>query len=213
MTKYSTDRFLAACGATGPLRLSVGRDGEPGETAYVFHQPALLIGGHMRANLRLAHPQVSSRQVYLQVLAGRLFAVQLSPRTPVRWGGVAKSAGWVNPGEAIAFGPYTVRLTGGVAPAVGSPPDDPLRSSPGTGPTVTLELLRGDGTPAYGQLDRDLSLVGTAPICQVRLRDPRVSSVHCSLVRTAEGFWVIDLGGRGGVRVIRQAGIWSRSSP
>jgi hypothetical protein len=201
MTKYSTDRFLADCGATGPVRLVVQREGDPAETAYIFQQPSVLIGSHERANLRLVHPEVSARQLYLQVLGGRLFAMPISPRTETRWAGAARQSGWVEPDEPVTFGPYSVRLAGPVGAADRPQPQDPLRSAPGGGPTVTLELLRGDAPPTYGVLDRDLSLVGTTGLCRVRLRDPRISTVHCSLVRTPKGFWVVDLCGRGGVRV------------
>lgn len=201
MTKFSTDRFLADCGATGPIRLTVHRDGDAAETAYIFQQPSVLIGSHERANLRLAHPQVGARQLYLQVLSGRLFAVQVSTRTETRWGGAARLSGWVDPDEPITFGPYTVRLAAPVGAAAGLPTHDPQQPMPGTGPVVTLELLRVGAASVYGVLDRDLSLVGTAGICRVRLRDPRVSTVHCALVRTPGGYWAVDLCGRGGVRV------------
>jgi hypothetical protein len=38
-----------------------------------------------------------------------------------------------------------------------------------------------------------LVLVGKSDECKMRLRDPRVSEIHCALVRTRTGVWVIDL--------------------
>jgi hypothetical protein len=46
-----------------------------------------------------------------------------------------------------------------------------------------------------------MSLVGSKSGCKFRLADPSVSAVHCSLLRTPEGLWVVDLLGRGGITV------------
>ena len=39
-----------------------------------------------------------------------------------------------------------------------------------------------------------LTLVGSSPYCKVRLAAPGVSPFHCSLLRTAAGIWVVNLG-------------------
>ena len=201
MTKYSADRFLRACGMSGPLRLLVEEPGGGAGSVYDFHQPFVLIGHHERADLRLPHPEVSQRQFYVQVLSGRVFGVHLSARVPTRWGSAARSSGWISKGETIAFGPYQVRVLLPVLEAAENESlPDPLAITPESEP-VALELLREETTPLRGAINRTLALIGHSPPCRVRIRDPRVSSVHGSFVRTPDGLWVVDLCGREGIRV------------
>jgi hypothetical protein len=42
-------------------------------------------------------------------------------------------------------------------------------------------------------MNRLLVLVGSSPACRVRLRDAGIPKYHCSLVRTPQGVWLIDL--------------------
>jgi pSer/pThr/pTyr-binding forkhead associated (FHA) protein len=46
-----------------------------------------------------------------------------------------------------------------------------------------------------------VALIGQHQSCRVNLADDSVSRVHCSLVRTRWGIWVVDLMGRGGTFV------------
>jgi FHA domain len=201
MTKYSADRFLRACGMSEPLRLLVEGPGDGASSVYDFHQPFALIGHHERADLRLPHPEISQRQLYLQVLGGRVFGVHLSPRVPTWWAGTARASGWITKDETIAFGPYQLRL---LLPALEATDDeslpDPLAIAP-DGEPVALELLREGATPLRGAINRTLALIGHSLPCRVRIRDPRVSSVHGSFVRTPDSLWVVDLCGREGIRV------------
>jgi hypothetical protein len=184
-----------------PLRLLVEGPGDEASSVYDFHQPFALIGHHERADLRLPHPEISQRQLYLQVLGGRVFGVHLSPRVPTWWDGTARASGWITKDETIAFGPYQLRL---LLPALEATEDeslvDPLAITP-DGEPVALELLREGATPLRGAINRTLALIGHSLPCKVRIRDPRVSSVHGSFVRTPDGLWVVDLCGREGIRV------------
>ncbi len=47
-----------------------------------------------------------------------------------------------------------------------------------------------------------LTLIGSGAGCKIRLEDDIISKVHCGLLVTHKGLWVIDfLGTRGGTRV------------
>ena len=56
-----------------------------------------------------------------------------------------------------------------------------------------------------------MTLVGRSSWCRLGLTHPDVSKIHCGLLRTPEGAWVIDFFGRGGTRVngelVRWAGL------
>src|SRR4051812_30355278 len=96
-------RFLEACGATGPLELE-WEDREAGETARrAFDRPAVLVGRNPRGDLVLDHPGVSKRHAYLQVIEGRLHAIDLESRDGLRWSGVPRRSGWVDRGRPMEF--------------------------------------------------------------------------------------------------------------
>src|ERR1700682_6216650 len=50
-------------------------------------------------------------------------------------------------------------------------------------------------------LDRDVITIGRARGCDIGLEAPDISTLHCLLYRTAEGFRVRDCGSRTGTRV------------
>jgi FHA domain len=86
-------QFLDACGANGPLRLEWDdcENGQP--VCRDFDRPAIVIGRNPRADLVLDHPLVGRRHAYLQLVEGRLFAVDLGSREGLRWSGVPRAAG------------------------------------------------------------------------------------------------------------------------
>jgi predicted component of type VI protein secretion system len=77
-------------------------------------------------------------------------------------------------------------------------------------PAFTLELARGTTVLPRRRIDRALTLVGRSPACALRLSDRSVSPFHCSLLRTADGLWVVDLLGKGGVWVNGRPMRWAR---
>src|SRR5947209_2198684 len=109
------NRFLAACGATGPLQLTVEGPGCPGVEPRAFDQPFVVIGRDPGADLRLPHPDVDGRHVYLQLVGGHLTFTDLGSRTGTRLGGRCLRSGWLVRGQTLRVGPYRVRLTGGDA--------------------------------------------------------------------------------------------------
>jgi len=201
--------FRRACGMTGPLCMRVEGPG-PGEVAWrACPLPFAVVGADPRADLTLDHPGVDRAHAYLQVVAGRVHWVDLGSRSGVLRGGRRGPSGWLERGRAIGVGPYALRPEGPglpVGPADPDPagPPDPL--GPETAaldglPTAALAFENSKGGPRVWRLGRELTLVGRARACKIRLLDPDVSWYHCALIRTPLGVWVVDLLARDGVRV------------
>jgi hypothetical protein len=218
--KDNAQTFLNACGATGPLRLRLEQPSAGRPRERVLGQPFAVVGAAVGADIRLAGPGVSKRQAYLQTLDGHLFCIALDARTKLGDGNLDATAGWLDEGHPVRLGPNRLWLVAGreehrtalappatragCAPVTQAARPNPLASGSSAHlplPAITLEFLQGDHTQSYWRMDRLIALVGRSPACKVRLEHVHVSRVHCSLVLTPEGPWVVDLLGGGGVRV------------
>ncbi len=197
--------------------LRIEGPGDQGAERREFLQPFVLIGRDARSDLLLDHDLVSRRHTYLQVVEGRGFFVDLDSRSGTMVGASPAESGWLAPGDAFEVGPYTIRLapleddsgfefnalaenSGGN----GAPPLNPLlaRSSETADlPRVSLEFQSKTAGHSVWRMSQVLALVGSSPRCKVRLLDSNVSKLHCALLRTSQGLWVIDLLGRGGITV------------
>jgi pSer/pThr/pTyr-binding forkhead associated (FHA) protein len=202
--RNSLEAFLHACGASAPLTLHVERQGKNERRPVVLNQPFAVIGSVPEADLTLTGTQVSKRHAYLQVIAGCLFCVDLGSRAGLTFEGEKKPSGWLQDQEVLGLGNYRLRLL------QGSPKEawermghlDPLASGssqPFAMPAIRLELVKQHASEEAWRMNRLLALVGSAPECKVCIYSERVSRFHCSLVCTAQGVWVVDLLGRGGV--------------
>src|SRR5579864_2084017 len=201
MNSAPSPELLRAAGGRRPIRVILDSTLSGTRKQFEFSQPFVLIGRSEQADLRLEHPDVSGRQLYIQLVHGRLFGVHLSNRVPTLWGNEARASGWLDGRKAINIGPYSLRF-----PAAShlrrrnSTPTYPLAVGSYRGPAIKLQLENRSSAPEV-TLDRMITLVGNAPVCKLRLNRSRVSKVHCSLVRTRGGLLVVDLGSREGVRV------------
>src|SRR5262245_721407 len=90
------DDFLGSCGAGCPLRIDVTGPSPRQSVRCVFEQPCVMIGRDAGNDLRLDHDQVSRRHAYLQLLAGRLFCIDLGSRTGLWWGKRTRTAAWLD---------------------------------------------------------------------------------------------------------------------
>ncbi len=199
MSQHPTDEFRRSCGAPTPLELNVSGPGWAGGERRVFEHPFVLVGRHERSCLRLEDEAVSRRHAYLQQLGERVFCVDLGSRTGIRRGGEPHPAGWLRPEQEIQIGPFTLSLA--TAPRAEGVPDDgaaddwdPLQDrviDPRPLPQVTVEV--GNEVLSHLNMNRVLVLVGSSPACRIRLQGDRVAEYHCSLVRTPQGVWLIDL--------------------
>src|SRR5262249_2140812 len=80
-------RFADACGATGPLHLRVDlADGGVLAEGSVA-QPFTLVGRDDACDVTLSDPEVNLRHAWLQVLGGRVFAVDLGSHSGLVWSG------------------------------------------------------------------------------------------------------------------------------
>jgi O-antigen/teichoic acid export membrane protein/pSer/pThr/pTyr-binding forkhead associated (FHA) protein len=206
MSKHSLDLFLTACGAVGPLELTVrGPAGhKPGR--WVLHQPFALIGRRPGADVFLPDGEVSPCHLYLQMLGGCVFWIDLRGEAAPGSELNRRRCGWLAPGEARAIGGVRVRLARQhPAPeavegsAGGPPPAGPFAAH--LWPSLRLERPYSPTAPVPLRAGRPLTLIGRAAGCNIRLRGPRVSRVHCSLVKSPVGTWVVDFCTPQGVRV------------
>jgi hypothetical protein len=194
MSDLSVDQFRAACGAVGPLRLTVEHDG--GTDVYALPQPFALAGTDPRADMRLPDGPHPRRAAYVQVLGGRLLCLDLT-RPAADRNGTYPQHNWLHWGETWLCGKVAIRLDAdqpGI-PAVGRPirPDDL--------PPTAVEISGGISGPCQYRVKVPLILIGKSSMCQVRLRDAAVSRFHCALVHTPSGLWAVELLGRGGIMV------------
>ncbi len=196
--------FRAACGAGGPLRLewSDAQTGEP--VRQDFERPVIVVGRSRKADLIIDHPLVGKRHAYLQVVDGRLYAVDLGSREGLRWNGVPRHAGWADRSRPVQVGPATVRVVDDDRPVELPPGPGPTSrryESPRQLPTTVLDFRGQGGEPRQFTLNRVLSLVGSSERCHVRLAAPASSKVVCGLVRTPAGVWAVDLLSSQGIAV------------
>jgi len=215
------NRFLGACGATGPLRLAAERPRVFGPVSVALDKPFALVGSGVHADLRLDDNQVSHRHLYVQVYNGRVFGIDLGSRTGTHWDNGNQPFGWLDPGKSVWIGRHRVYLEGdspGKGPA-SELPQEPLLSrdfNPGNLPPVSLEFVKGgiqkEGRlkPARFAVNRVLVLMGRTEGCKIRLMDSSVSKYHCSLIRTPRGVWVVDLLSRNGIWVNGANVPWAR---
>jgi pSer/pThr/pTyr-binding forkhead associated (FHA) protein len=192
--------FFQACGVLQPLQLSVRGPTVEGSGLRLLHQPFALIGRDPRADVLLDHRLVSRRHVYLQVVEGRAFWLDLESRSGTICEGQSRRFGWLEEHRSIRIGPFELRR-------VQEHPPHPDELGNGAGippliarshirhplPEVTLEFLNGPAQSACWPMNRVMSLIGSASGCKFRLADPSVSPFHCSLLRTPLGLWVVDL--------------------
>jgi pSer/pThr/pTyr-binding forkhead associated (FHA) protein len=213
MTEPSSDLFRQACGASGLLRLAVERPAGREAFHREFDRPFALVGREPWADLTLDDPAVSRRHTYLQVIADRVFCIDLDSRSGTLWDGQPRRSGWLDPDRPVEIGPFAVRLDGTAAPPGPDADQDPLASRPPDQdplPAVALEVVCGDAKGLVWRMNRVLALVGQSAGCKVRVQDWGVGLYHCALLRTPLGLWVVDLLGSGGTSVNRAPVRWVR---
>jgi pSer/pThr/pTyr-binding forkhead associated (FHA) protein len=212
VTASTLDQFLKACGASGPIRLIIEGPGPLAAEAHAMTQPFLVVGRGPEVDLQLDHPEVSRRHAYFQVIAGRLFCVDLQSRSGTSWSDGPRLMGWVRPGRAVQIGPYRIRLAPDAALDAAAPSPSPSDSMlPAVEPAeASLEIIGPAPARTLWRMRRALVMLGRSRPCWVRLPSRDVSRIHCGLVRTPAGIWVIDLLGRGGIAVNERSTRWAR---
>lgn len=193
-------RFADACGAAAPLNLRVGLADGRVLADGTLHEPFTLLGRDEACDVTLNDPDVHPRHAWLQVIDGRVFALDLGSRAGVVWPDGSSGLGWVEPGAALKVGPFRVTLCNPVSAAPRRPDYVPTHADPDiarTRPSVQLEFRNGRRPKDRWTVNRVLTLVGRADACKLHLSADDVAAYHCGLVLTPAGLWVVDLSGRG----------------
>jgi predicted component of type VI protein secretion system len=193
--------FLEACGASGPLQFEWA---DP-TTAEVYSrdvdQAAFVVGRDPAADLVMDDPSLEPYHAFFQVVDGRLFAFDLETNVGVRWGEIPRAAGWVNRGQPLRIGRYTIRLVGGDRDAgksiVQPAPTTSRYVSRVKLPEVLLEFRVGlAGKESRFQrdvLDRVVVLAGSSEPCKLRVEGRNIPKFICALIRTTEGLWMTNI--------------------
>ena len=167
---------------------------------HTYETPFVVIGRNSHSGLCLGHEDVSSRHAYLQLIDGRILCSDLHSRNGTWWENSAKQGDWFTAGESIRIGPYSLELcedSAGFAEGSSWEFAQYRFEQQRDVPKVVLKVVGGSRKRTI-PIHRDVTLLGSASNCDVRLRNFGVSKTHCSLVLTPEGLWVIDLLGRKG---------------
>lgn len=191
----------AATGATGPIRLVITDAADSSSYEQTIETPFALIGRAPNCDVQLNGNKVSSRHAYLQVIDGQIFCVDLGSRNGTHWAGGKRRADWLIPGRRVRIGSFYVELAEGLSTDENESersladfnPLNRYENEMGALPEVDLEFLREDGNNQLWLVSRMLTLVGQVPGCKIRIADSGSARMHCSLLHTKQGLWVIDL--------------------
>ena len=91
------DAFFEDCGGREPLRVELWPQGGGVSVTAEFRKPYVLVGRGRGADMGIDNDDTALRQLYLQLLGGRLYAVQLSEEHPTARGDELWRSGWVSP--------------------------------------------------------------------------------------------------------------------
>jgi len=205
------DRFRSACGVSSNVVVTVRhrewKQNEP--VRHTIGHPSVLIGRDVRCDIALRDPIVSYRHTYLQLLDGQLLCFDLASRSGTFCRSDRHRSGPLELGEEIFIGPFSLTISTEESESgneAGGPlvPADGLSGIAGTIPNIpstVLKFMHGSPNLEPMTLNRPVTLIGESNRCRVKLTDGSVSQVHCSIVRTQTGVWVVDLLGKGGTLV------------
>jgi hypothetical protein len=213
MTARQMDRFTAACGLADPLELSVLGSSQ-GRERLQLDGPFAVVGPDARSPVRLGPESAASYRFYFQALQGRVLSVELPVQDSPTSRSAALRAGWVDPEQPIQVGSLLLDVHTHALAGVPAAPRNPLHdrvTDPRWITPVVLEVVV-PGAEQRWNVNRVLTLVGSATECRVRLRDPNVSRFHCALVGTPDGMWIVDLWSRTGTWLNGERVDWSSVS-
>ncbi len=201
--------FLEACGASGPLRFEWIDPATSEVHSRDVEQPVLVIGHDPAADLVLDGPSAEPFQAFLQVVDGRLFAFDLGSTGGLRWGEIPRAVGWVNRGQLLRIGRYTIRLVGGdreggdsiVEPAPTSSRYVSRLSLPGVAVEFRIASQGKQAGRQREELDQVLVLCGRSDRCRIRFDGHPAAKVTCTLIRTPKGLWMTNVLPTEGARI------------
>jgi pSer/pThr/pTyr-binding forkhead associated (FHA) protein len=195
-------RFAEACGATRPIDLQVDLADGGRLAVGSVPMPFILVGRDDGCDVTLTDSEVNPRHAWLQVVGGRVLAIDLGSRMGLRWSDERTGSGWFDASTPVQIGPFRLQLQSPVTDRqTPFPPGyNPLQSdrvAMRALPSSVLEFRNGKRAKDRWTVNRLVTLVGRAPECKIRLTADDIASYHCGLVHTPAGLWVVDLSGRG----------------
>ena len=208
MSAEPSDGLGRDVGAPTSFHLSISGPKLSRPRTLELHHPFAVIGRAEMADIHLPDSQVSYRHAYLQFLDGGLFYIDLGSKTGIFREDERRTSGRWKPNQPLRIGSYTVALL----PAEHGESlkgcherqrFDPLAllDTPHAFSNFVLEFHNALMAETTHSIERRITLIGQHASCPIRLDSERVSRVHCSLVLTPAGLWVIDLLGKGGTLV------------
>ena len=195
------DAFFEDCGGREPVRVELWPQGGGVSVTVEFRKPYVLVGRGQGADMGVDNDDTAPRQLYLQLLGGRLYAVQLSEEHPTLQNNQLWRSGWVSPDDHFGIHETTLRVINPEQREGGGPTESPLSMVPSGEPLFTLECGHGTDTPRAVDNFRPLLLIGRAAPSKVRVRHRSLCPTHAAVVSTPRGFWLVDLSYEGGVLV------------
>ncbi|MCA9081320.1 MAG: FHA domain-containing protein [Planctomycetaceae bacterium] len=206
MDKQLVPMLHYAAGVGVPLRFDL-TDPHGVRSTIEVAGPFAIAGRGDECDLTLKDPSIAFRQVYFQAIGNRVATMELFSATPCNWHGPAFQ-GWMSPENVLNVGGYRIQLTDShwnadsdVSPPLEFRPRDERHAAYGPLPEVHLELTNTSARGLQWPINRVITLVGRDERCRITVADERVSRVHCALLLLPTGLWVIDLLGKGGIRV------------
>lgn len=202
--------FAHALGSTQPLAVAAGPRGEDREPIALPRQPFAVVGRAGQCDVALDDQTVSLRHLYLQTIRDRVFAIDLFSANGCKLGGERFASGWLEPNQPLQLGRRELSADATAGGALVSPePPSPLKFKPrrqesefyGPLPRVELELVSTRRDAATWPINRIVTLLGRSDRCRITCSDESISSVHCMLVLTTAGLWVVDTVTRTGTYV------------
>jgi pSer/pThr/pTyr-binding forkhead associated (FHA) protein len=202
----ATRQFTSACGARLPLRLSIRNERTGASEDVLLERSWAVIGGDDRCDIRLAHPDISQRHAYLQVIDSRILCCDLGSRTGTHASREVRARSWMTTGEHVYVGPYSIQLSDNEFVPGGNlePSESPAGALSDDRPAAFLSFVNArnrSGQKKVSRIGHKVTLIGGSASSNVRLQHSSVGRVHCSLVWTAAGLWVVDLLCTGGTLV------------
>lgn len=206
--------FFEACGGTQTISLSSRRlvNAAPADR-HLFRKPFFVIGRSANCDLVIPDPTASFRHIYVQLISGRWFFLNLAKISGTMSGKGQPESGWFDVGCQLNVGSYVLTRVEMGRPATGRAITVSEAQPTADLPHFTLEIINGKADsrePPSIQFCAPITLIGASPQCELFLNDGSVSKVHACLVLTTHGMWVIDLLGRGGVLVDGRPAEWKQ---
>lgn len=204
--------FFEACGGVQSISLSTHLwDNPAAADRHVFRKPFCIIGRTKASDLVIPDPMACYRHIYVQLISGRWFFINLAMISKSAVVRGQPESGWFDIDRQLKVGSHVVTRVATVGEANGPVQFALAKAAPAVDlPFFNLEILnraQGSREPLSFQYCAPITLIGANAGCDLFLSDESVSKVHCSLVLTPQGLWVVDLLGRGGVFVDGNRGI------